>query len=213
MRIAFVGGMLAPLVFVAGFLVEGMVHPGYDGASQFVSELSIGPHGWVQNANFFASGVLIALFAFGLRRHLGSTASATATFLVFELLGACLAASAFFTTDPSTTFVRTAHGQVHGILGALVFVCMPTSCFAVLPQLGRLGNITELRAWTVGAGVVLIAGTVLLKVSEAPALPLFVWKGLVQRGELIIYFSWLFVLAYRFAATPTPPARPFRARP
>lgn len=41
---------------------------GTDPASMYISALSLGPRGWIQITNFVAVGLLIILFAKGLRR-------------------------------------------------------------------------------------------------------------------------------------------------
>ena len=50
-------GTLAPVLFTAVYLVEGAVRPGYDGWRQSISALSLGPGGWVQQANFAVLGL------------------------------------------------------------------------------------------------------------------------------------------------------------
>jgi hypothetical protein len=60
-------GVAGPILFVAALLVEGAIRPNYDSARMFGSLLSIGDQGWQQIANFLVSGLLIVLFAFGLR--------------------------------------------------------------------------------------------------------------------------------------------------
>lgn len=60
-------GITAPVLFVGIFLLEGWLRPGYDAMSQYVSELSLGPRGWIQIANFLITGLLLLLFAFSVR--------------------------------------------------------------------------------------------------------------------------------------------------
>jgi Protein of unknown function (DUF998) len=59
--------MTAPALFVALFTAQGWMRAGYDPASMFVSELSLGPWGWVQIANFVITGLLLIWFASGVR--------------------------------------------------------------------------------------------------------------------------------------------------
>jgi hypothetical membrane protein len=69
---------LAPAVFVVVLLVQGAVRPGYDPVSHFGSELANGPWGWVQEANFVVTGLLVLAFAVGLRRMLAGGRGAVA---------------------------------------------------------------------------------------------------------------------------------------
>lgn len=56
-------GFAAPIVFVGTFLIEGATRPGYDAWAEFVSLLSLGSDGWMQVANFIASGWLLLGFS------------------------------------------------------------------------------------------------------------------------------------------------------
>ena len=49
------GGALGGLLFTAVYLVEGATRPGYDALVLPISALSLGPGGWVQQANFVGS--------------------------------------------------------------------------------------------------------------------------------------------------------------
>ena len=60
-------GVAGPILFVVAFTVERAIRPNYDSARMFASLLSLGDQGWQQIANFLISGLLIVLFAFGLR--------------------------------------------------------------------------------------------------------------------------------------------------
>ncbi len=51
-------GMIGSALFVTVFTLEGWLRPGYDWRSTFISELSIGPRGWVQIVNFIMLGTL-----------------------------------------------------------------------------------------------------------------------------------------------------------
>ena len=46
-------GMLAPVLFVTVFTIAGLLRQGYDPLSTYVSELSLGPGGWIQKAEFY----------------------------------------------------------------------------------------------------------------------------------------------------------------
>ena len=58
-------GMIGPTLFVAVFTLEGWLRPGYNPLSMVVSELSLGPRGWIQITNFLMLGVLFLIFAPG----------------------------------------------------------------------------------------------------------------------------------------------------
>jgi hypothetical protein len=95
------------------------------------------------------------------------------------------------------------HGVVHGILGAVVFSCMPVSCFLAAVRLGSAGHG---RLWwsTMVVGVVLVALLAVLKASELSTGPLFEGKGLIQRALLTLYLGWLFAFVLQELRAPGP---------
>ncbi len=56
-------GVIGPVAFVAVFLVEGLIRPGYDAMRLQVSYLSLGEGGWVQVLSFLVCGGLVVAFA------------------------------------------------------------------------------------------------------------------------------------------------------
>jgi len=117
------GAIGAPL-FVVIFLIEDAVPairpPGYNPIRHPVSSLAIGQHGWIQVANFLATGVLLLAFSVGLRRYHGEFWAPVQVGLVaIGLIGAGV-----FTADPLSGYppgtpavpvgaARAAHGVLH----------------------------------------------------------------------------------------------------
>lgn len=76
---------------------------------------------------------------------------------VADLLGrpgadrADLSASGFFTTDHAVMFTQqSAHGRIHGLLGAVVFLVMPTCCFLLAARSRRDARPRRWRSSTLG---------------------------------------------------------------
>lgn len=188
-------GMIAPVLFVVVFTVEGWLRPGYHPMTMFVSELSLGPRGWVQITNFVLTGALIVIFGRGLAGWLRPGAPATASPLLLQVLGVSLMVSGPFRTDPSAMFNQVSvHGTIHGIFGAVVFSLAPVTCFVTYRRLRIDPALRALARWTMATGFLLVAGIVLLKISQVPG-ALFDDKGLIQRLILILFMVWLFALA------------------
>ena len=194
--LASAAGLAAPVVFVGTFTIAGAVQPGYDPLAMFVSELVNGPGGWVQRVSFVVTGVLVVVFATRVRAGLGPGRGPTALVVTLGALGLGLLGSGFFDTDPSTTAAPvTTRGLVHGLLGAVVFLAIPLSCLLLASHLRRSRRARALQRWSFLAGLALVVVTVAFKLSELPGSPLLPVKGLVQRVDLIVWFSWLFTLA------------------
>jgi hypothetical protein len=200
-------GMIGAALFVSVFTIAGWLSPGYSPAGMFVSELSLGPFGWVQILNFLLTGALIVIFGRGLAAHFRTGP------LLVQGIGVGLIVSGPFITDPSAMFGQTsAHGIVHGIFGAVVFTVAPISCFVFYRRFRVDPAWRPLAGWTLASCLVLTLGIGLLKFSQQPGSALFDWKGIVQRVLLVTLMAWIFAVAvrlHRLSRLPTgqPPAR------
>ncbi|MDF9749468.1 DUF998 domain-containing protein [Arthrobacter sp. ES3-54] len=212
--LAAMAGMIGAVLFVSVFTVSGWLYPDYSPTRMFVSELSLGPYGWVQILNFVLTGALLLAFGLGLAAHFSIGAAFRAGPALIQGIGVSLMASGPFTTDASAVFQQASiHGVVHGIFGALVFTFAPISCFVFYRRFRREADWRSLAAWTLASGVVLTVGVVLLKISQQPGSGLFEWKGLVQRVILFTFMAWIFAVAFRLrrqcrSGEGTPPAQP-----
>lgn len=59
-------GIIGPTLFVAIFTFEGWLRPSYKPRGMVVSELALGPRGWIQRVNFVVFGVLSLVFTRGI---------------------------------------------------------------------------------------------------------------------------------------------------
>ena len=200
-RLAAWAGMVGPALFVAVFTVEGWLRPGYDARTMYVSELALGPRGWVQAANFVVCGVLLLVFAQGLAAEFRRGVASRAGPLLLALIGVGLLASGFVTMDPANTprDQLSLSGRLHNAFGALVFTLMPVTCFVFLRRFRQDPRWRSLRWWTLAAGAITAAAVVLMSVgpTQPPAAPnaFNAWIGVIQRTILVTYFAWQFTFA------------------
>lgn len=197
-RLGAAAGMAAPVLFVAVFTLEGWIRPGYQVQSMFVSELSLGPRGWIQIVSFLLTGALLFTFGRCLARSMRDGTASRAGPLLIQIIGLSLLASGPFRTDPSAMFDQTTtHGIVHALLGAVVFSLAPVSCFVFYRRFRTDPAWRPSAGWTLATGIVLTLGVIVLKISQSPQNELFAFKGIVQRVILITYMTWLFALSLR----------------
>ena len=132
--------MAGAAVFVAVFLVQGWLRPGYSPTSMFVSELSLAPQGWIRIVNFVVSGSLIVVFGCRMAVGLGGAVSGRAGPLLHaRLIGIALVASGPLVTDPSTVFVQhSVHGIIHGLFGAVVFALARRPAWSYIGAFGGI---------------------------------------------------------------------------
>jgi hypothetical protein len=194
-RIGAWAGLIGSVTFVAVFTIEGLLRPGYDPASMYISALSLGPRGWIQIANFMVAGALIVLFARGIAARFGGSLGTT----FITLIGIGLFASGPFVMDPVGTsfFQMSGHSKLHYLFGAVVFSLAPASCFVFFWYLGRAPGWRMFRWWTLALGLVMVVGIFFLKAAALPpsSNSLHPWLGAIQRATLIPFFLWVFTFA------------------
>lgn len=211
-RILLTAGLVAPL-FVVVMLVDGALQPGYNASHRFGSELSNGPFGWIQIANFLVTGVLLIAFAVGLRRRVRSGPAAVWGPRWVAATGVALVAAGVFVTDPGLDYPPGAaataswHGALHDVAGPAVFLALALTAFTYARRFAR--------PYGIAAGVAVIvlflgAGT-LVGLDYAG-----VWTpapaGLLQRLSLFTGLAWLVKLAHH-ALTAERSARPAPVAP
>jgi len=117
-------GVAAAVLFTLTYLIEGVTRPGYNAWQQPVSALSLGPGGWIQQANFVVFGVGTLCLAGAWRMALNG---GIAYPLIRGVEGSVAILVAFFSQDPAgyppgqTLTTPTLHGVIH-IIGAFVLV-------------------------------------------------------------------------------------------
>ena len=121
-RRAALAGMAGPALFASGLTALTALQYGFmvnkigwqpirDPAGAWPSGLSLGPYGWAQDLNFALSGLLLANFAAGLGRGMGSGPKAGPALL--SVAGLSMALMDFETDPIDRTGPRTLHGWVH----------------------------------------------------------------------------------------------------
>jgi hypothetical protein len=203
-RVAATSGMIAPIVFVTVFTIEGWLRPGYRAKEMFVSELSLGSHGWIQICNFVVVGILFLEFARGVAREFRKTGASRVGRVLLTLVGIGILASGPFVVDAASTppSQMTWHSKLHwNVFGALVFSLSPISCFVFLRRFCADPAWRAFTLPTLVAGVITTAAVVLMAVgpTRPPAGPNAwnAWNGAIQRSFLVAYLTWIFLFARR----------------
>lgn len=200
-------GLLAGPIFVVSFIIQGALRPGYDPLRHPVSSLSLGPGGWVQMVTFWVTGLLVIVFAIGLRRvDIGR-----ATPILVAVVGLGILAAGFFACDPISGYPpgspipapRTVHGIVHDVVSTPVFTVLPAAMIVLARRWVRAGR----RGWAAASALAapaLFACFVMAAVGFAQVAAVMPYAGLWQRLSLIIGLGWLTVLP----VAPLPVRRP-----
>jgi Protein of unknown function (DUF998) len=151
------------MLFTATFLVAGATRPGYDPWRQAISALSLGPGGWVQQANFIGLGALLAVSAFGWRQAL-EPGTGSRTYPVLKgITGISLIGAGLFAQDPAPGYppgaVQTAstlHGDIHQICAFVSVTALALSCFVVARRFALEPNWRGWAAYSAVSGILIL---------------------------------------------------------
>ena len=158
-------GMLAGPVYVTTWLAQALTRDGFDLTRHPASLLANGDLGWIQVANFLASGSMTIAAAVGVRRALGATRGGRWARRLLGAYGAALVAAGLFRADPMDGFpVGTPAGPAdaswHGVLHlASSGVGFPALVAACLVMAGRYAGLGQ-RGWaafSAGTGAAFLA--------------------------------------------------------
>ncbi|MFI6507039.1 DUF998 domain-containing protein [Streptosporangium sp. NPDC050855] len=215
-------GVAAGLLFVTAFLIEGATRAGYDPMRHPVSSLSLGPYGWTQVANFVVTGLLMLVFAVGLRRDL-RTPGRRSTWgpLLIGASAIGLIGAGVFPTDPIGGYppgtaargVSTWQGRLHDVpFSLLFFAALAAACFVFARRFAGWGE-TGWAVYSAAGGLVFLVSFVLAGMGFSGAEGFAGLGGLMQRISIATGFCWLGLLAVHLLRTRPDPvsARPTAA--
>jgi hypothetical protein len=203
-------GLLAPVVFLAGVLVEGASRPGYSAWRHAGSQLSLGT-GWPVNVTLILLGAagLLSL-AIVLRRAQPDGDPHRWTGRLVATAGAALALLAIFPIDPGVGYppgqpaVHTWHGLVHAIAGTVLFAALAAAALTLARHLRGRTDWSSWRPYSLATGLT-VAATYPLTVVLSSLDQAGVWTnapaGLTERVAVIAGVGWCALLAGRLLET------------
>ena len=191
-------GMATAMLFLAVVLIEGAIRSGYHPVYHTGSELELGERGWIQRANFFVVGLGMFAFAAGINQALDTVIGA----VLMGTFGFGLLISGLFAPDPVRGYPPGApiepraepswRARIHYASGPLAFLAVLGACLAVALQLDAFWQWYTLATAVAGLGMTL--WTALAFQRDAAN------TGLVQRGLLFVYFTWIVLVGAHLVA-------------
>jgi hypothetical protein len=180
--------------------------PGYRPWRHAVSQLSLGPFGWVNTIAILLTALALLAFAAGLRSALPTGVGSTWGPRLIGVAGAGFLLAAAFPIDPGlgyppgTSAQHSLAGLVHGLVITVAFGCLSAACFVMAR---RFAGDPAWRGWarySTVTGLVVATGylatSVLTGLDQAGVLP-NAPGGVVQRAMIVAGFSWIVLLAAR----------------
>lgn len=214
-RLGALAGALGAVVFVTVFTIEGWLRPEYDWRSMFVSELSLGPRGFLPILSLVFFGVSQLLFARGIASEFPGGKASRAGPILLAAVGMGMLSAGVFVMDPIGTPMAnwSWHGWLHGLpFGPAISYGWPVSCFIFWRRFREDPRWRPLATFTLTAGAL----AALLAVASRLRLQFYLTHpelghhataglGLLQRAHHISLSIWQLVMAvwlYRLARLP-----------
>jgi len=186
-------GVTTTVAFYSIMVIEGQRRPGYDWTYHTGSELEIGDGGWIMRANFVVMAAGMAVYAAGIHDAMDTVVAAV--FLGVFALGNLIAG--VFIPDPVRGFPPDAPtptqrraprlgARIHDVAGPVMFLSLFGACVAVAAKSD--GWLATYSVVTAIIGLGLTVWTALAYQRDATR------TGLVQRGLLGTYYTWIVVV-------------------
>ena len=183
-------GIVGPIVLVVGDITASLSTPNYSLVSNSISSLALTPIGWLQMMGFLAMGLLVEIFVVGLLFNIRRAWGFHLSIGLFVCFGFGLLLIGAFRMDP-TGAPRTIEGIIHSATAYALSWLFPAAILLLTPSLKSDPNWKNIFVYTLVAGVLALALTVVLL-----CLPDQVsWFGLYERILVANVIIWVEVVA------------------
>jgi hypothetical protein len=193
-------GVATAVVFAAVLIIEGALRPGYDPIYHTGSELELGERGWIQRSNFLLMGGGMFAYAVGVAQTLDSLLGA----VLLAIFACGLIVAGVFAPDPIRGYPPGARSEpsaqlswqaeVHNASGPLMFLALFGACLTLAGRLAGGWQVYTVFTAVVGLGMTVWTALAFRKDAA--------FTGLVQRGLILIYWSWIVLLGIHLVASP-----------
>ena len=194
-------GTIGSILFTTTYLIEGITRPGYNAWQQAISALSLGPGGWVQQANFIIFGLILLFAAFGWRRVLKPGVAATWFPILEATTGLAMIVDGFFSQDPAPGYPQgailtapTLHGEIHLIFAFISITALAFSCFALAR---RFAVEPRWRGWATFSVITGLLTIILITIFGAESSHVGMTAGLFERLATGVHSIWGLLLLVR----------------
>jgi hypothetical protein len=154
------------------------------------SGLALGPGGWVMTATFILSGMMLAIFARGMRATFRTAPGGSTASRLLALSGLAMAVLAFPTDPTNRALPPTWHGLVHDA----AFICLGVTLLASLVIFGFA--FRSRAGWRLNSIIALVTSALII--------PSFTVKGFVFYFFLAAFLTWCEMTAVRLFAIRPP---------
>lgn len=185
-------GMLGPIIYAVVLIVLGLLWPGYNHISQYMSELGAldAPHAIIMNIlGFQLLGILIIAFGLGLYRGINKGWVMTISATLIIVAGSFMIAVGFFPCDPSCNNISPI-GTGHVITSTIPAIVMPLAMLILAYPLRKDSRWQGYWLFS------LVLGIVAVILSPLGMFTIFQpVAGLVQRLGIGVSLFWMLVMS------------------
>ena len=195
-------GVVAGPLYVVVILVQSLIRPGFDLFRDDASLLSNGSLGWIQIANFAATGLCVLACAVGMARAMRGGRGAVWAPRLLAVYGIALIAAGVFVADPMNGFPPGApagrpesisiHGVLHIVSAAIGFLGFIAACIVLARRFAAEGR-RRMSLFSVATGVAFLAA--FAGVASGSSSPVVV---IAFEVALVVAWTWLATVSVIF---------------
>ncbi len=194
---AFIFGISGVLLFIVATVAGGLIHPGYDHGSQFISELYAegAPRAnLLKYAGYIPSGLFIILFCLQAVREVPKSPGTFWGFLITGLFyGAGTILAAFFPCDAGcSSFDPSLSQLIHNLIGFLTYITVPFAIIILSLSARKWPGGEYLSYAGYFLGIVAVSFVYLLFSQQGVTHN----KGLLQRVIELSVLTWITLCAF-----------------
>lgn len=189
--------------FAALIILLHAIKPEFAPSWRFLSEYSIGRHGWVMMTAFFVWAISCFSLSAALREHVGTRAGRVGRFLLV-VVGLSLVMAGLFAQDPITAKPEelTTRGNLHAVASMIGIPTIPIAALLIT------GSVRRNPAWRVSARQMRLTAhltwlsLLAMAVYLATAVPRAggfgpeVMAGWMNRLVVLAYWAWQISASY-----------------
>jgi len=181
-------------LFIGVFTLASFLRPGYSPIHQAISDLGVGPNGWLLDGSLVITGLLLIVFMVGFAwcmRPVLKSGWRWSSAVLLALHGLGLAVAGLFTEAPSTL-------AIHWMVGATLAFFGPVVAFLITGLALRRDPVW--RRWGISLLVASLVTLVLIAImfwAFTPGTTAVPLGGLMERVVMIEIEIWYIALGWR----------------
>lgn len=189
-------GIVSPIVCVLVFTLAGFLRPGYSPINHVISDLGVGPGGWILNADLIISGLLFIIFSIGFYQWMRPVISRgwlLVSTILLMLSGAGVVNEGIFHQPNQGDPAAHLHMVLHGIGLAVLLYSLVIALLIIGWQLCKTPSWRG-YGWYLLLTALVTLGLLILPAQIAGSGHI---GGFIERAQVIVGFSWSIVIGWR----------------